>query len=99
VRIHLERRGDRAVVRVQDHGIGIAAERQGRIFERFGRAVSPRHYGGLGLGLWTVRAVAEAHGGGVHVVSRPGEGATFEVELAGAADDATQPSASHILSR
>jgi PAS domain S-box-containing protein len=71
----------RAILRVSDHGIGIAAEDQGRIFERFERAVSPRRYGGFGLGLWIVRRVADALGGSIDVDSRPGAGATFTVTL------------------
>jgi GAF domain-containing protein len=72
---------DRAVVVVRDRGIGIAAEDQARIFGRFERAVSSRHFGGLGLGLWIVRQIVEAHGGTIAVVSAPGEGAEFRVEL------------------
>ncbi len=66
---------------VRDHGIGIAPEHQARIFDRFERAVSVRHYGGLGLGLWIVRQIAEAHGGSITVASTPGEGSLFIVEL------------------
>jgi two-component system, OmpR family, sensor kinase len=70
-----------AVLTVKDRGIGIAPEDVARIFDRFERAVSVRHYGGLGLGLFIVRQLAEAHGGSVAVESRPGEGSTFTVRL------------------
>jgi signal transduction histidine kinase len=66
---------------VQDHGIGIDPARQGRIFERFERAVSDRHYGGLGLGLYISHQIAEAHRGVIRVQSALGAGATFTVEL------------------
>jgi len=66
---------------VRDEGIGIAPEDQGRLFERFGRVVSERHYGGFGLGLWIVRRICEALGGGVAVQSTPGQGSTFTVQL------------------
>ncbi|MFO7178060.1 MAG: ATP-binding protein [Pseudomonadota bacterium] len=71
----------RARLVVRDHGIGIPPEHQARIFERFQRAVSDRHYGGLGLGLWITRQVVEAHGGTIGLESKPGEGTTFVVEL------------------
>jgi signal transduction histidine kinase len=70
-----------ASLAVRDSGIGIAAEDQPRLFERFERAVSVRHYGGFGVGLWLVRRNAEAHGGRVHVESAPGAGSTFTVTL------------------
>jgi PAS domain S-box-containing protein len=73
--------GDRAIVRVRDHGIGIAAVDQLRIFERFERAVSERHYGGFGLGLWVARKAVEAHGGTLQVKSGQGHGSEFTVEL------------------
>jgi signal transduction histidine kinase len=73
--------GRRARVSVKDYGIGIAREQQARIFERFERAVSPRQYGGLGLGLYIARHIVEAHGGLIRVESNPGDGATFTFEL------------------
>ncbi len=74
-------RGGRAWLSVRDHGIGIEEADQRHIFERFERAVSSQNYGGLGLGLYIVKRILEAHGGGVTVASRPGEGALFTVEL------------------
>jgi PAS domain S-box-containing protein len=81
VSLQISSSAGRASVKVTDHGIGIDAERLPTLFTRFSRAVSPRHYGGLGLGLWTVRTIAEAHGGSVRATSEIGRGATFEVEL------------------
>jgi PAS domain S-box-containing protein len=66
---------------VVDHGIGIARDDQVRIFEKFERAASARHYGGLGLGLWIARQIVEASGGALRVSSEAGEGSTFTVEL------------------
>jgi signal transduction histidine kinase len=61
---------------VRDHGPGIRAEDQGRIFQRFRRA-GVRRTAGAGLGLAIVRAIAEAHRGRVDVESAPGAGSTF----------------------
>jgi signal transduction histidine kinase len=66
---------------VRDYGISIRPEDRARIFERFERAVSSRHFGGLGLGLWVVREIVQALGGQVTVRSAPGEGSTFIVSL------------------
>jgi signal transduction histidine kinase len=66
---------------VEDEGIGISPEDRSRIFNRFERAVSERNFGGLGLGLWIVRQVVEAHGGTITVDSEVGSGARFTVEL------------------
>jgi PAS domain S-box-containing protein len=81
IRVRVERQDGVARVVVKDHGVGIAPADQARIFERFERAVSSRHYGGLGLGLWIVRQIVEAHGGHIRVDSRPNQGAEFTVEL------------------
>ncbi|MBL8953461.1 MAG: PAS domain S-box protein [Myxococcaceae bacterium] len=69
------------VLSVRDHGIGIALADQARIFERFERAVSERHYGGFGLGLWIVKRIVGAMGGTIKVESTPGDGSRFEVRL------------------
>ncbi len=73
--------GTRARVRVSDRGIGISEDAHARVFERFERAVPSQHFGGLGIGLYIVRQVVDAHGGEVRVESTPGAGATFTVEL------------------
>jgi PAS domain S-box-containing protein len=73
--------GDDVGLEVRDHGIGIAPEHQARVFGRFERAVSDRHFGGLGLGLWIVRQVIESHGGVISVDSAPDQGSRFVVVL------------------
>jgi signal transduction histidine kinase len=81
IEVEVSRAGSRALLRVRDHGVGMDAQALSRIFGRFEQAVSPREYGGLGLGLYLAKEIVEAHGGQLHATSRPGEGATFTVEL------------------
>jgi two-component system, sensor histidine kinase and response regulator len=68
---------------VQDHGIGVPAEKQEQIFERYARVESSatRYIGGTGLGLPIVRQIVEMHHGTVWVESILGEGSTFHVVL------------------
>jgi signal transduction histidine kinase len=75
--------GDEQVARlvVRDHGPGIAADDQDRIFRPFERAMSYMHVSGFGLGLYIVREIVGAHGGTVRLQSAPGSGSTFTVEL------------------
>ncbi len=90
--VRVEPRGPAtAVLSVSDRGIGISEADQRRIFQRFERAVSRRHYGGFGLGLWIVRQIVEAQGGSVRVESSPGGGSTFTVELATGLRSTPQP--------
>jgi len=70
-----------ARVSVRDRGVGIDARDQQRIFGRFERSVSARHFGGLGLGLWVAKQIADAHAGTISVQSEPGAGATFTLAL------------------
>jgi signal transduction histidine kinase len=81
IRVRVEARPGSVVLRVVDEGIGIARSDQDRVFGRFERAASPRHYGGLGVGLWIVKRIVEGSGGTIHVESEPGRGSTFVVEL------------------
>lgn len=81
IEISVEGGKDTARLSVRDQGIGIDPRAQQVIFRRFGRAVSARHFGGLGLGLFRVRQIVEAHGGTLQVESAPGAGAKFTVEL------------------
>lgn len=78
------REGGQAVIRVQDTGIGIAADQLGRIFEMFSQvdASVERAEGGLGLGLVLVKHLVELHGGTVEAHSAGlGKGAEFVVRL------------------
>lgn len=81
--IEIEVTGDRssAQIVVRDHGPGVAAEDQERIFRRFERAGSGDGKPGLGLGLWISREIVEAFGGVIRLESTPGNGAAFTVEL------------------
>jgi signal transduction histidine kinase len=70
-------------VSVSDKGVGLPADEQERIFERFYRVDSAlsRKTQGTGLGLYLARAVIEAHGGKISVQSQPGKGSTFSFTL------------------
>ncbi len=83
VRLSATRAGDRAVIRIQDEGIGIAAEHLPRLFERFYRVEKSRSrkQGGTGLGLAIVKHIVQAHGGHITVESTPGQGSCFDIHL------------------
>ncbi|WP_439859480.1 response regulator [Pseudomonas sp. MBLB4136] len=69
--------------RVQDTGIGIAAEQHEQIFQAFQQidGSASRRFGGTGLGLAITRQLARALGGEVHVQSEPGRGSCFTLSL------------------
>jgi PAS domain S-box-containing protein len=81
MRVSVAREGSRALIQVSDGGPGIPASQLSRIFERFERAASARHYGGMGLGLYVARQIAEAHGGSIEATNLDGGGACFTVSL------------------
>ena len=68
-------------VSVKDTGVGISESDLEHVFERFYRCDKSRSEPGTGLGLSFARAVARAHGGDIHVESRPDTGSTFTVVL------------------
>jgi signal transduction histidine kinase len=72
-----------AKIQVKDRGLGIPAEEQKRIFEKFYRVPTPenRAISGTGLGLSLVAHIAEAHGGRVELESAVGQGSTFTIIL------------------
>lgn len=90
IRFSLMAQGSWAVLQVTDTGIGLTAEEQAHIFERFYRADKARtrgsrERGGFGLGLAIAQAVVQAHHGRIEVRSTVGQGSEFRVWLPSAA--------------
>ena len=76
--------GDHVAVRVSDSGLGISADKIKRIFELFAQVPQHEQYarGGLGVGLFLVKAIAQGHGGSVLVRSDgEGKGSCFTLRL------------------
>jgi heavy metal sensor kinase len=73
----------RVTLTVADQGVGIPAENQPFLFERFfrGEGARNREDGGSGLGLAICKSIVEAHGGSIACISEPGKGTTFTVRL------------------
>ncbi|MGA2091268.1 MAG: ATP-binding protein [Endomicrobiales bacterium] len=68
-------------IEVQDNGFGVPQEDLARIFDKFYRAVKPRHITGTGLGLSICKGIVEAHGGKIWAENNPVTGAKFIVSL------------------
>jgi signal transduction histidine kinase len=85
--VSVSTRANEVLISVRDHGIGIAASEQKKIFDKFYRVSSGLVHDvkGSGLGLAIVSHVVRAHGGRVEVVSAPGQGSTFTMVLPGGA--------------
>lgn len=83
IKIEASQNGDNIILKVEDNGIGIPAEDQMRIFERFYRVEKgrSRESGGTGLGLAIAKEIMEAHEGSIILKSQIGEGTTIEIIL------------------
>lgn len=85
--VTIEQGSEVATLSVQDQGIGIgigigiAVEDHARIFKQFERAVGRNEVSGLGLGLYIVRQILDAHDGTIKLESKQGQGAKFIVSL------------------
>ena len=81
VAVRLESKDATVRLEVIDHGIGMSAKDQSRIFERFDRSGTGATKAGFGLGLWIASETIKALHGKIRVVSKVGTGSTFFVEL------------------
>ncbi|MET3130751.1 signal transduction histidine kinase [Oxalobacteraceae bacterium GrIS 1.11] len=81
VHVQLSATPECALLAVRDHGVGISATDQGRIFEAFERVSQQDGSGGLGLGLYITRQLVQAHGGSITLHSELGQGSLFKVAL------------------
>jgi signal transduction histidine kinase len=83
VHVALAKNGKVAELRVRDHGVGIAAEAQPLVFDRFYREDTSRsrNTGGTGLGLAICKSIVDAAGGSIHLDSVKGQGTTVTVLL------------------
>ncbi len=89
--VRVRRQRNAAAIEVADTGLGIPEAEQTQLFERLYRASSALEHQiqGIGIGLSIVKAIVEAHGGTVRVVSEEGKGTTFTlaIPIAGVAAD------------
>jgi len=69
------------LVQIIDQGVGMAAEELPYIFDLFHRGRGSEKREGYGIGLATVKAIVEGHGGRIQVTSELGRGSTFSVFL------------------
>lgn len=83
IEITVEKADDYVMIKVKDHGVGIAAKHLPRLFERFYRVdkARSRKLGGTGLGLAIVKHIAQLHNGSISVESELGKGSTFTLRL------------------
>lgn len=81
VMVHAEQSGTELKVTVTDKGIGIPAEMQPKLFDKFFRVDAPGHFQGMGIGLYICAEIIQRHGGEYGVQSIPGTGSSFYFTL------------------
>ncbi len=83
IKINIEKDDNQLVIRFKDNGIGIPQKEQKHVFNKFYRLETAREVGvkGLGLGLYFVKKIVEAHNGYIEVESTPGKGSTFVITI------------------
>lgn len=81
VQVGLVNKGREAVVTVSDSGIGMDAETQKHLFDKFYQEDASRSTEGNGLGLSLVKRILDLIGGGISVSSTPEEGTTFVIRI------------------
>ena len=83
ITVTTKNRTNTIIISVEDHGIGMSAETQKKIFDKFYRVTSGNIHNvkGFGLGLSYAKAIVLAHGGEIRVSSELGKGSLFEVVL------------------
>jgi len=72
--------GGTLLLRIRDHGAGLTAGEEKKVFEKFYRGIGSRP-GGTGLGLSIVQGIARAHHGEIDAENNPAGGATFTIRL------------------
>jgi two-component system phosphate regulon sensor histidine kinase PhoR len=83
IEVHLSSKGNKIIISVIDHGIGIKKDDLDKIFGRFYRAGEEltQTVKGSGIGLTIVKQIVEAHHGEITVESSPGKGSKFTINI------------------
>lgn len=81
IQVAVMRWGDYVKIDIADSGKGIPENRQATIFKRFYREPEVHNIEGIGIGLYLTREIIAKQGGYIHVISSPGQGATFSIFL------------------
>jgi signal transduction histidine kinase len=81
IEISTSAEADHAVIRVRDHGAGIAPAERERIFDRFVRGTAVANQPGMGIGLYVSRAIAMRMGARLYIEESSSQGTVFAVEI------------------